>query len=103
VSDERWTEDTRDGLASVIDDACPSDAVVSLAAFTRMSEAGLQYLADAGLLVTPQMRAVIEAARAWRHSLLGDGSSGQRLARFDAACPALRAAVDAYEGQREDT
>lgn len=62
---ERWTPETEEAVASAVHAArcgCTDSGVRASDAVA--ANAALRYLADAGLLVTPQTRAVLDAAEA---------------------------------------
>lgn len=87
ATDPRWTEETE---RLVADNGAGHTGAVDI----------LTELAGRGLLVTPQVRAVVDAAREWRTSgLFGLGTDRtfeQADAAIEIADDKLRAAVDAY-------
>jgi len=109
VSDPRWTDETRDRLAEHYETGSPYAEMWGI--HKDLADATLRWLADHGLLVTPQIREVVEAAqrmeRHWRMpsrpGSLGYDEAGHRAkAMLIHAVRNHLAAVDTYEATREE-
>lgn len=99
MSDPRWTDETEQLVLRAFTDTYDTRAALALTIRPVLTA-----LADAGLLVTPQMRQVVEAARAY------DAEHGAFLRMLLTAEPEMAkeprfrlvAAVDTYEASQEE-
>lgn len=95
MTETRWTAETEEALVDVLDDVSRVPLGHHGEAH-EMAEAVLRHLADAGLLVSPQILAVLEAAKR-ADKLHQTATFTTPFEDFEAVADDLHAAVDALE------